>query len=68
VRREQQLQIEGRAYLAQARDMCRNGVRANNPQHALEDIAAAREALHEAAMRFAEQKKLDDAAYEDMPF
>jgi hypothetical protein len=65
--REQQLAIEGRAYLSQARDMCRNGLRSSVPNHALSDIADARAALHEAAMRFAELKRIEDAR-DDMPF
>lgn len=66
--RETQLQIEGRAYLTQARDLCRNAVQACNPKHALDDIAEARAALHEAAMRFAEWKRLEDITYQEIPF
>lgn len=68
--REEQLSLEAHAYVRRARGALRNaclvsGWRAGRA--ALADIAAARAALHEAALRFAELQKLEDAA-DEMPF
>lgn len=67
--RWQQLLLEARAYLKGARQHVRRAEGNGSPGQALEDIARARDYLHEAAARLAERKRLDDAQErDDIPF
>lgn len=67
--RKEQLRIEARAYLEGARQHMRWARGASSPGSALNEIAWAREHLHEAAARFAEMKRIEDAdERDDLPF
>lgn len=61
MRRAEQLSVESRAYLEQARQHLRWAGGAGSPGTALNHVADARSALHEAALRIAELKRIEDA-------
>lgn len=64
--RRGQLLIEAKAYLEGARQHVRWAGGASSAGSALNEIAYAREFLHEAAERLAELKKIEDS--DDVPF
>lgn len=65
--RKAQLLLEARAYLKGARQHVR-WAGGGSPGSALNEIAYARDYLHEAAARLAELKRIEDAAGDDIPF
>jgi hypothetical protein len=61
----EKLTVEARAYLTRAKQRCQQAIRyAHDAKGSLQEIAAARDALHEAATRLAELQKLGD----DLPW